>query len=165
MWMERRRLSVEHKINTLSQNAICLHENDLETVGSVQVNQGVLTAHWNPLYLIRGGEDEMGGVVGRKGGHLVANVQRQKCDSWTISSKDTVSCLYIWCWFLFLLSSSPELLFKKYSRFRMKIKNFQLRPQIATVQPYWNADSFENKTRIMNISPLDIIFSLIKNSW
>lgn len=43
--MERRRLSVEHKINNLSQNAMCLHENDLETVESVQVNQGVLTAH------------------------------------------------------------------------------------------------------------------------
>lgn len=45
-----------HKIDNLSQNAICFYENDLETVESVQVNHGVLTAHRNPLYLIRGGE-------------------------------------------------------------------------------------------------------------
>lgn len=66
---------MEHKINNLSQNALCLYENDLETVESVQVNQGVLTGHRNPLYLIRGGEDELG-VVGRKGGHLVAKCSK-----------------------------------------------------------------------------------------
>lgn len=46
---------------------MCLHENDLETVESVKVNHGVLTAHWNPLYLIGKGEEG----IEDKGGHLV----------------------------------------------------------------------------------------------
>lgn len=31
-----------HKIDNTSQNAVCPHENDLETVKSAKVNQGVL---------------------------------------------------------------------------------------------------------------------------
>lgn len=30
---------------------MCPHENDLETVKSAEVNQVVLMASWNPLYL------------------------------------------------------------------------------------------------------------------
>jgi hypothetical protein len=33
-----------HKIDNISQNAMCPHENDLETVKSAEVNQGVLMA-------------------------------------------------------------------------------------------------------------------------
>lgn len=47
---------------------MCLHENDLETVEYVKVNQGLLMGHWNSLYLIGVGEDG----VGRIGGRLVA---------------------------------------------------------------------------------------------
>ena len=55
---KRTRLSLERKIDNLSQNAVCLYESDLETVESAKVNQGVLTACWNPLYLNGGGEEE-----------------------------------------------------------------------------------------------------------
>lgn len=41
---KRTRLSLERKIDNLSQNAVCLYESDLETVESAKVNQGVLTA-------------------------------------------------------------------------------------------------------------------------
>ena len=41
----RGRLALGHKIDNLSQNAVCFYANDLEAIESVQVNQGVLTTH------------------------------------------------------------------------------------------------------------------------
>lgn len=52
---------MEHKIDNISQNAMCPHENDLETVKSAEVNQGVLMASGNPLYLRDGRQGRLKG--------------------------------------------------------------------------------------------------------
>lgn len=66
---------MEYKIDNISQNATCPHENDLETVKSAEVNQGVLMLLETPF--IWGLEDREG--IEEKGRHLLANAQGLRC--------------------------------------------------------------------------------------
>ena len=112
---KRPRLSLEHKIDNLSQNAMCFHENDLAPVESAKVNQGVVTACWNPLYLSGGGEEGMGKSRSFSSCMFKSRkVKSPQCLGWIISSEILWVVPRCDADLFSSLSSWLELLFKKF---------------------------------------------------